>query len=180
MGHSVTPWGIFLPAYDESYFYFTKSKVTPDFMIDAVEDLWPEVKEKFQPHTLVFNLDNGPENHSRRTQFIKRTVEFAHNYQVKVRLAYYPPYHSKYNPVERLWGILENHWRGEILDSTEKILGMASTMTWNGINPKVKLVDGEYKKGKKLSAAQMNIYESMIQRLPSLQRWFVDILPCWQ
>src|SRR5262245_2149031 len=29
-----------------------------------------------------------------------------------VRLAYYPPYHSKYNPIERCWGILENHWNG--------------------------------------------------------------------
>ncbi|WP_419606290.1 ISAzo13-like element transposase-related protein, partial [Thiolapillus sp.] len=37
-----------------------------------------------------------------------------------MRLAYYPPYHSKYNPVERLWGVLENHWRGELLDSVEK------------------------------------------------------------
>ena len=26
---------------------------------------------------LVLNLDNGPENHSRRTQFLKRMVEFA-------------------------------------------------------------------------------------------------------
>ncbi|MCU7881502.1 MAG: hypothetical protein KZQ60_13910 [Candidatus Thiodiazotropha sp. (ex Lucinoma aequizonata)] len=28
-------------------------------------------------------------------------------------MAYYPPYHNKYNPVERLWGVLENHWQGE-------------------------------------------------------------------
>ncbi|WP_419606378.1 ISAzo13-like element transposase-related protein [Thiolapillus sp.] len=39
---------------------------------------------------------------------------------MRIRLAYYPPYHSKYNPVERLWGVLENHWRGELLDSVEK------------------------------------------------------------
>jgi transposase len=25
---------------------------------------------------------------------------------------YYPPYHSKYNLIERCWGILENHWNG--------------------------------------------------------------------
>ncbi|HIE01648.1 MAG TPA: hypothetical protein EYP59_15380 [Thiotrichaceae bacterium] len=31
-------------------------------------------------------------------------------------LAYYPPYHSKYNPVERVWGVLENYWKGDILD----------------------------------------------------------------
>jgi len=28
-------------------------------------------------------------------------------YQVAVHLAYYPPYQSTYNPIERWWGILE-------------------------------------------------------------------------
>ena len=52
---------------------------------------------------------NGPENHSRRTQFLKRIVEFAHQYRLNIRLAYYPPYYSKYNPIERTWGVLEKH-----------------------------------------------------------------------
>ncbi|MCU7912076.1 MAG: hypothetical protein KZQ63_08390, partial [Candidatus Thiodiazotropha sp. (ex Lucinoma aequizonata)] len=29
-----------------------------------------------------------------------------------IQLAYYPSYHSKYNPVERLWDVLENHSTG--------------------------------------------------------------------
>jgi transposase len=28
-----------------------------------------------------------------------------------------PPDHSKYNPIERCWGILENHWNGTLLAS---------------------------------------------------------------
>jgi len=42
-----------------------------------------------------------------------------------IQLANYPPYHSKYNLVERLCGILENHWRGELLSSVKKALGPA-------------------------------------------------------
>ena len=30
---------------------------------------------------------------------MKRIVEFAQKHQVNIRLAYYPPYHSKYNPL---------------------------------------------------------------------------------
>lgn len=59
--------------------------------------------------TLVINLDNGPECHSRRSQFLKRVVALARKYRLVVQLAYYPPYHSKYNPIERCWGILEMH-----------------------------------------------------------------------
>jgi len=34
----------------------------------------------------------------------------------------YPPYHSKYNPVERCWGILEKHWNGARLTDTRTML----------------------------------------------------------
>jgi len=27
-------------------------------------------------------------------------------------LVYYPPYHSKYNPIERCWSALEKKWNG--------------------------------------------------------------------
>jgi transposase len=90
--------------------------------------------------TLVVNLDNGPENHSRRTQFMQRLVDFVRHYRVTVRLAYYPPYHSKYNPIERCWGILENHWNGTLLDSIDTVLAFDRTMTWQGRHPVVHLV----------------------------------------
>ena len=38
---------------------------------------------------------------------------------------YYPPYHSKYNPIERCWGVLEVYWNGELLDSEAAVLGYA-------------------------------------------------------
>ena len=73
--------------------------------------------------TLVINLDKGPENHRRRTQFMQRLVAFVRDTGLHVRRAYYPPYHSKYNPIERCWGILETHWNGALLeDSVEAVL----------------------------------------------------------
>ena len=51
-------------------------------------------------------------------------------------------------------GVLENHWNGEILDSKEKVLGMARSMTYNGINPIVTLVEGEYIAGVKRAYVQ--------------------------
>ena len=169
------PFGIFLPETDETYLYFTQSNVTADFMVDALEDLWPIIKPRFNPHTIVINADNGPDNHSRRTQFMKRLVDFAIENEVSLSLVYYPPYHSKYNPVERVWGVLENHWKGQLLDSIEKALGFARTMTYNGLNPLVKFVTGTYEKGIKLTQKAMQRIESMIERLPGIEKWAVDI-----
>jgi len=170
-------YGIYLPAYDRQYFFFSKSKVTPDFMIDALESIWPEIEKEYTPHTLVINSDNGPECNSHRTQYIKRIVDFAQDKGIKIDLAYYPPYHSKYNPIERVWGILEKHWNGEILDSVDKVLGFAGTMKWNGNNPVVHMIKGIYETGVKVSKKAMKKYESMIKRLPGLEKWFVEIIP---
>ena len=173
---TVTPVGIFLPASDELFLYGVLSKVTSDCLVDRLVDWWESVRERFPTiTTLVLNLDNGPESHSRRTQFMLRLVEFAQRYCLKIRLAYYPPYHSKYNPIERCWGILEQHWNGALLDSLEAVSQYASTMTWKGNHPVVSLVTTAYQTGVKLTKEAMCALETQLQRLPHLDKWFVDI-----
>ena len=138
---------------------------------------WENLRERFpQVKTLLINMDNGPENHSRRTQFIKRLVEFARKYQVDIQLAYYPPYHSKYNPVERCWGVLENHWNGALLDEIKTVLNFTQTMTWQGNPPVVvELVTETYPTGVKLTAKAMRTLETQLERWPGLEKWFVKI-----
>jgi transposase len=173
---TLTPFGIFLPQYDDLWFYMARSKVTSDFIVDRLEQWWQEVRLRFlRVKTLVINLDNGPENHSRRTQFLKRMVGFAREHRLDIELAYYPPYHSKYNPIERCWGILELHWNGSLLDSVEAVLGYAETMTWKGGHPDVVLVETEYSTGVRLGREEMEALESVITRLPKLEKWFVSI-----
>jgi DDE family transposase len=94
----------------------------------ALEDQqwWQEVRLLYLGvKTLAIDLDNGPENHGRRTRSLERIVEFARKSGPRVHLAYYPPYHSKYNPIERCWGALENHWSGSLLDSVAAVVGLA-------------------------------------------------------
>ena len=172
-------FGIYLPAFDENYMYFSESNVTADFMVDCLENLWPSIKQRVNPHTIVINADNGPENSSRRTQFIKRLVDFGANKSVNISLVYYPPYHSKYNPVERVWGVLEKHWNGQILDSVEKVLGLCRTMSWNGNSPVVKLIAGIYEKGITLTKKAMDKLETLLNRIPGIEKWALDI-PCYE
>lgn len=92
---------------------------------------------------------------------MKRLVEFAIKHEVRINLIYYPPYHNKYNPIERVWGVLENHWRGQLLDSVEKVVGLAKTVKYNGKNPVVKLILGTYEKGVKLAQKAMEQLEKL-------------------
>src|SRR5215217_3277292 len=173
---TVTPVGILLPALDELFLYAVTSRVTSDCLADCLTWWWERVRERFSHvTTLVINLDNGPENHSHRTQFMHRLVQFAHRYHLTVQLAYYPPYHSKYNPVERCWGILEQHWNGSLLDSVDTVLQFAATMTWKGQRPVVEPVTTVYQRGVTLTKAAMAAVEAQLTRLPGLEKWFVDI-----
>lgn len=181
---TVAPYGIFLPEFDEIFLYFTESKVTSDFIVDRLRDFWKSESHRFpEVKTLVLNQDNGPENHSRRTQFMKRIVDFVQEYKINIRLAYYPPYHSKYNPIERTWALLENYWNGSLLDEIETALNYAQNMTWNGKHPVVKFVEPTYETGVKLTMSAMDEIENQLQRLtnladktlPNLGKWFIDI-----
>jgi transposase len=114
---------------------------------------------------------------------MKRILEFAQEYKLNIRLAYYPPYHSKYNPIERTWAVLENYWNGSILDEVETALNFARNMTWNGKHPVVKLVTQTYEIGVKLTKKAMSKIERQIERrtnsthkiFPDLGKWFIDI-----
>ena len=174
----VTPYCIFLPDYHMAYLYFTQSRVTSDFIADCLLDCWGKIQQEFpQVKTLLLQQDNGPENHSRRTQFMNRMVQLADQLQLNIQLAYYPPYHSKYNPVERFWGHLEQHWNGDLLDSLETILNFARTMTLHQQHPVVTLIHKTYQKGVKLTQNAMSLLEQRFERLQGLEKYFVVIRP---
>ena len=174
----LTPFGILLPETKENFIWMATSKVTADFMIDRLEELFPKLLEKSpEMETLVINADNGCESNGSRTQWLKRLVDFSNRHHITVQLAYYPPYHSKYNPIERSWGVLENHWRGQLLTSITKAVGLARSMTYAGVKPVVKLVREVYQSGVKVALNEMKIIEGNLQRKAGLEKWFIKITP---
>jgi hypothetical protein len=175
---TLTPFGIFLPASNDLWLSFVRSKLTADAIVDCLEDWWQQVKARF-PHIRrwVINADNGPENHSRRTQFMARLVALAQREQLTIQLAYYPPYHSKYNPVERTFGWLEQHWQGSLLDSVETVIHFAKSLAFKGHHPTVSLVTRTYHTGVKLTQKAMRELEQNLRRAPGLEKWFVEIAP---
>ncbi len=173
---TVTPVGILVPQFQYLFLACVTSKVTSDCLVDVLEQWWQSVSVRFeQVKTLVINLDNGPENQSHRTQFLNRLVSFAQTYQLTVTLASYPPYHSKDNPVERCWGILETHWNGDLLDTVETVVKFAQTMTWKGKHPVVRLITQMYPTGVRLTKQAMTQVETHLERLTGLERWVVSI-----
>ena len=174
----LTPFGILEPKTGESQLWFTKGPATADFMIDCVEEYLDRIKQsRPEINKLFINSDNGPECSGQRTQWLKRLLQLSRDKSIQIELAYYPPYHSKYNPVERFWGVLENHWRGEIISTVSKAIGLAKTMTYKIISPIVNLVEKVYEKGVSLTSKQMKEeIEPFIIRKEGLKKYFIKIL----
>ncbi len=143
------PCGIVDEDSGQLYLNFGCSDNTRDFIVDHLWLWWENImaKEKAQINLIPIKVDNGPESSGVRTQFLKRMVEFASSTGKKIQLLYFPPYQSKYNPIERCWGILEQHWNGGILSDVETMLAWAKTMTGKGLKPIVNLSQKIDKKG---------------------------------
>lgn len=155
---------------------FGNSYETSDFIVDCLQIWWDANKNRYSNiRQLVINLDNGPSNSSSRTQFMKRIMEFADTNKLEVKLIYYPPYYSKYNPIERCWGILELHWNGTLLDTVDTVMEWAKTMTWKGVHPIINLLDKAYEKGVVIAKKLFRTIEQRLERSETLPKYCVTI-----
>ena len=173
------PCGILDEDSAQLYINFGSSYKTSDFIVDTIEQWWSmlSVGEQNDTHLIQLKVDNGPESSGVRTQFLHRMVQFANQTKTKIQLLYYPPYHSKYNPIERCWGVLEKHWNGSKLLDLSTMLAWARSMKWKGIKPIVNLNSTVYHKGISLSGIQKQKLELLLQRNPELPKWDILIQP---
>ena len=158
---------------------FGSSSKTSDFIVDVLAAKWDALDEAEQAATnlIQIKMDNGPESSGRRTQFLHRMVQLADAIHKPIQLLYYPPYHSKYNPIERCWGILELKWNGTKLIDAETMLEWAKRMTWKGLHPVVELSHKIYQKGITLGKAAMRAVEARLERHPGLPKYDILIKP---
>jgi hypothetical protein len=173
-----TPLGVLLLGTGALTLIFTSSRETSDFWVDALRVWWRHARGAVGPvQRLVLYLDNGPKNAGTRTQFLKRMIEFADWSGLELRLVYYPPYHSKYNPIERCWSALEQKWGGSLLNGLKVILQHARRMTWQQHHPVVKRLEGDYADGVRLTKRAMKPYEARLLRSKTLPKYDITILP---
>ena len=174
----LVPCGILEIASGQLMIGFGQGISTSDTVADNLEQWWCQRKtEHPNIRKLMIDLDNGPEVSSQRTQFMKRLTQFADKHNIEIELVYYPPYHSKYNAIERCWGALEKHWNGTLLTTIPIVLKWAQSMTWKGIRPIVRMLNGVYARGVKLNKSEYAPIAARLQRIESIEKWSVTISP---
>ena len=174
----LAPGGILESVIGRVFLFFGNSNKTSDFLVDGLLLWWKKRKQHIcNVKRLVINIDNGPECSGRRSQFLQRMVEFADMTGLEIHIVYYPPYHSKYNGIERYWAGLEKSWNGYLLDTVNNVLNRAANFSWKGLRATVRLIDMIYEKGVKVCGKEKAELEKRLQRSPTLPWWDITICP---
>lgn len=173
----LVPFGIYELNTEQVFLTFGNSSETADFIMDSIEQWWDQRSfAENQYDLLMIDFDNGKAVASNTRKWIDRMVTFAARIQMPIQLVYYPPYHSKYNPIERVWGALENDWKPTVLKTVDIALQIAGQMTWKLRHPTVALMDKVYPKKVTLSDDALEKLNPFVKRNPLLKKWDVRIL----
>jgi len=95
----------------------------------------------------------------------------------EIHLVYYPPYHSKYNGIERCWSWLQQKWNGVLLTCWDIFKACVQRMTWKGQHPTVVQFDGDYPLGVIVPKKEMIELNKRLERSETPAKYDIIIRP---
>lgn len=151
------------------------SHETGAFLCDALARCWqwygrfryPEAQE------LLLTFDAGGPSGVHSTRFKEDLLALSQRVGLRLRIAPYPPYTSKWHPIEhRLFSQVERALQGIIPDSLETVLtAIRRTTTQTGLRGKAYLLEKVYPLKRKCSAAFATLKDQYIRHEDFLGPW---------
>jgi hypothetical protein len=118
----LVPHGVYDVVANQGFITLGTSHDTSAFACDAFYLAWTVLFCYRYPHAteILVLCDGGGSNASRSLRFKEDLLALAQRLGLRLRIAHYPPYTSKWNPIEhRLFSQIERTWSGVMLDSPE-------------------------------------------------------------
>lgn len=169
----IIPHGIYDIVQNIGYIHIGTSHDTGEFACDSIRHWWYNFGRFDYPDatSLLIPCDSGGSHSSRHYLFKEDLQSLADEIGIEIRIAHYPPYCSKWNPIEhRFFPHVTRARQGVIFTSVELVKDlMEKTHTKTGLKTFVHIIDKVYKTGRKYAA---DFKENM--RIA-----FDDFLPKW-
>lgn len=151
------PHGIYDMKQNKGYINIGISKDTGEFCCDSLKNWWYTYGNNDYPKasSILLLCDGGGSNSSRHYIFKEDLQNLVNEIGIEIRIAHYPPYTSKYNPIEhKLFPHISRAMEGMILKSVElmrSLINKATTLT--GLKVFTQIIDKIYKTGRKATEA---------------------------
>lgn len=152
----VIPHGFYDLKRNTGYITLGTSRDTSEFACDSLAQWWMNEGIIHYPNatSLLILCDGGGSNSSRHYIFKEDLQKTANALGLEIRIAHYPPYTSKYNPIEhRFFPHVTRACEGVIFDSIETVKKLMSrTATSTGLTTVVNILDKLYQTKRKYAA----------------------------
>lgn len=169
----IIPHSLYDLQFNVGYIQLGTSHDTSEFAADSFRLWWTTYGRHLYPKaTAILVLCDGGGSNSTRQHLFKQDLQaLADELGLEIRIAHYPPYCSKYNPIEhRLFPHVTRACQGVIFTSIELVKElMEKTTTTTGLKAFVHIIDKVYETGRKVAA---DFKETM-------RIVFDDFLPQW-
>jgi len=155
----VIPHGIYDVKRNEGYITFGTSKDTSEFCCECIKDWWMNHGRYNYPSadSILALADGGGSNSSRHYIFKEDLQKLVNEIGIEIRMAHYPLYTSKYNPIEhRLFCHVTSACRGAVFSSVEVVKSLVDkTSTSTGLKVFTTVKNKVYATARKASESFM-------------------------
>jgi hypothetical protein len=152
----VIPHGLYDVGRNQGFVHLNTSHDTSELACDSIAAWWDEHGRSAYPEAkkMLLLCDGGGSNSASRHLFKQDLQELANRLGIEIRVAHYPPYCSKYNPIEhRLFPHVTRACRGVIFHTLDTVKHyMAKAETTKGLRVTVSILDKAYATGRKCAA----------------------------
>jgi Rhodopirellula transposase DDE domain len=151
----VIPHGLYAVFGNKGYINLGVSKDSSEFACDRVRNWWYHQGRYDYPlaTSILLLCDGGGSNNARHDLFKSDLQQLADEIGIEIRIAHYPPYTSKYNPIEhRLFPHITRACQGVLFKSVEWVKQwMERTRTASGLSVTVQVINKIYQTGRKVT-----------------------------
>ena len=156
----VIPHGLYDIYLNRGYLHLGTSHDTSEFSCECFRRWWLTYGRIDYPKAtcILVLCDGGGSNHCRHIIFKEDLQHLSNELGIEIRIAHYPPYCSKYNPIEhRLFPHVTRACQGVIFKSVALVKAlMANTHTRTGLSVVVDIIDKVYQTKRKASETFRN------------------------
>jgi len=171
----LVPHGVYDYFGNAGFMTLGTSRETSAFVCDAIELSWREGIQACYPEAteILLTFDCGGANAARSLRFKEDVIELSDRLGLPLRIAHYPPYTSKWHPIEhRLFSHVERSLRGVILDCHDTALdAVQRTRTKTGLHVTARILDRVYDIGRKCSDTFRDIKDNFIRHDAVVGQW---------
>lgn len=151
----IIPHSIYDLKHNTGYINLGTSKETSEFACASLRNWWYDQGRCLYPEatSILILCDGGGSNNSRHCIFKQDLQELADELGIDIRIAHYPPYCSKYNPIEhRLFPHVTRACQGVVFKNIELVKElMAGTTTSKGLKVTVQIIDKVFETKRKVA-----------------------------